>query len=73
MVDVEEVPTTITVVDIIVKNVMVPTAITSRSLRSMAKNDPKCTNYCKEEDEDNNGDCKQIEGSARKDRVFLSF
>ena len=41
----------------------------------MATNDPICRerrNDRKEEDEDSDGDSKQIEGGARKDRVSLS-
>jgi hypothetical protein len=55
--------------------VIVPTVTTSRSLRSMATNDPirrECRNDRKEEDENSDGDSKQIEGGARKDRVSLS-
>jgi len=41
----------------------------------MATNDPirrECRNDRKEEDEDSDGDSKQIEGGARKYRVSLS-
>jgi hypothetical protein len=55
--------------------VIVPTVTTSRSLRSMATNDPicrECRNDRKEEYKDSDGNGKQIEGGARKDRVSLS-
>jgi hypothetical protein len=55
--------------------VILPSITTSRSLRSMATNDPirrECRNDRKEEDENSDGDSKQVECSARKDRVSLS-